>query len=284
MDLATIKKEVMIKLQDPDPDLFDRLDDFANEIVNMAVEEVEPPEFKVIGSVTTASNQLAFTGGTAEISVGDVITGGTGGAIATVISVTLTDTDWAGGTAAGTLGVTTQSGTFESETITSTTGSATIAGDSTAALYYTSMPSNFSGKLLFLGTESRDIHLHNLDELMNLYPDMDNVGDVTDVAIEGNTMYYQGIPSTAETIPLCFRRNPVAMTNALEPDGIPEYLHREIVVCGAAMLAWGLIEDGIEGQKVNYLAEKYQYMNGLQKFHSWVAKRRRNRPIGSWRY
>ena len=286
MDLATIKKEVLIKLQDPDPNIIDRIDDFANEIVNKAIEEVEPESFKAIGSVTTASNQLVFTGGSVVVSVGDIITGGTSGAYATVTSVTVSTGAWGTSDAAGILGVTTQIGTFQSEAITSDGGGAfNIAGDSTAALCHTSMPTNFSGKLLFLGSSERDILQHNLDELMDLYPDMDTVGDVTDVAVEGNTIYYQGIPSTVETIPLCFRRNPTDMIAlADEPDGIPSALHRDIIVCGAAMLAWDLIEDGIEGEKVNMLSQRYHYMHGIQLFHGWIAKRRRNRPVNSWRY
>ncbi len=286
MDLATIKKEVLIKLQDSDPEIFDRITQFANEVIRKAMEEVEPPEFKVLGSVTTASNQLSFTGGTDAFAIGDIVTGGTSGAYATVTSVTVSTGSWAGDDAAGVLGVTTQTGTFESEVLTSDNGgSGTIASDSTPALAYTSMPSGFSGKLLFIGTENRDIEVVDFDELVDLYPDMDTVGNVVRVAVVGSTLYYQGIPSTAETIPIVYRRNPTDMVaGTSEPDGIPEMLHREIVVCGAAMIAWDLIEDGIEGDKVNYLSQKFQFDKGMDRFHGWVRKRTSNRSKSVWRY
>ena len=286
MDLATIKKEVMIKLQDPDPELFDRIADFANEAIRIAVEEVEPPEFKVLGSVTTASNQLPYTDGSAEIVVGEIITGSSSGAYGTVTSVSLLSGSWVGGDAAGVIGVTTQLGTFESELITSSgTGFATVASDSTSALYYAVMPDTFSGKLLFIGSEDRDIYTRSLEELTALYPDMDTVGDVTNIAFDSTYLYYQGIPTTAETIPIVYRKDPIDMVaGTSEPDGIPEMLHRSIVVCGAAMLAWDSIEDGIEGNKVNYLSQKYHYDNGIKKFYSWVCKRKSNRPKNTWRY
>jgi hypothetical protein len=284
MNLATIKEEVMIKLQDPDPELIDRLVDFINEAVNNAIEEVEPESFKVYGTVTTASRQLAFTNGdVAAIAVGNTITGLTSGATALVTSVSVTGA-W-DGSAAGTLGITTQVGTFESETITTGTATASIASDSTAALYYTSMPSNFSGKLLYIGKDDRDINQHNLQELVELFPDMDTEGNVTDVAVEGSTLYYQGIPTTAETLVIIYRKNPTEMTsNTDEPDGIPELLHRKIIVCGAAMNIWNEIEDGIEGQKINTAVEKQFYDEGIALFHGFTRKRTRNSSRSVWRY
>ena len=62
--------------------------------------------------------RLAFTsGGTTEISVGDTLTGATGGATATVCCVTLTSGTWAGEDAAGELLIYGQVGTFESEEV-----------------------------------------------------------------------------------------------------------------------------------------------------------------------
>jgi len=77
---------------------------------------------------------IAFTsGGTTEISIGDTITGATGGATAYVDFVVLSSGSWAGGDAAGTFYVRNQSGTFESENLNvgASTNLATIAGDTT---------------------------------------------------------------------------------------------------------------------------------------------------------
>lgn len=76
---------------------------------------------------------LAYTsGGTTEVVAGDWIVGATGAAKALVLSVTLTTGTWAGGTAAGTLRICSQHGTFQSENIKVAAGTneATIAANS----------------------------------------------------------------------------------------------------------------------------------------------------------
>lgn len=79
--------------------------------------------------------ELAFTsGGTYEIDEGDVITGATSAATATVQRVALTSGSWAAGTAAGYIVFASQTGTFVAEDLNvgASLNVATIAGDSTA--------------------------------------------------------------------------------------------------------------------------------------------------------
>lgn len=75
---------------------------------------------------------IGFTsGGTEEVLIGDTITGLTGGATAIVTCVRLESGTWAGGDAAGTLCIKTQTGTFEAEGITRAVADCgTITGDS----------------------------------------------------------------------------------------------------------------------------------------------------------
>lgn len=86
--------------------------------------------------VKNRARTLAFTsGGTTEITAGNVITGATSAATGTVVSVTVSTGTWAGGDAAGTLTITKQTGTFQSEELNvgSTTSVATVGGNSSAA-------------------------------------------------------------------------------------------------------------------------------------------------------
>ena len=83
----------------------------------------------------TLGFELAFTsGGTTEIVEGNVITGATSAATATITRVVLTAGTWAGGDAAGKFIFTSQTGTFESENVDvgASANLATIASDSTA--------------------------------------------------------------------------------------------------------------------------------------------------------
>lgn len=79
--------------------------------------------------------ELAFTsGGTYVLAVGDVITGETGGATATITGISLESGTYAAGTAAGHITFASQTGTFQAETIKvgANLNVATIGGDSAA--------------------------------------------------------------------------------------------------------------------------------------------------------
>jgi hypothetical protein len=92
---------------------------------------------KVLGDLITClcgiEKRLAFTsGGTYAVKAGDTVTGATSHATAVVLAVTLTSGSWAGGNAAGTLRMRTQTGTFGAENLDVGTNLnvATIAGNS----------------------------------------------------------------------------------------------------------------------------------------------------------
>jgi len=79
-----------------------------------------PHGFLIDGVDTTDTTQrsVAFTsGGVIELRAGDVVTGATSGATAQIVSISVTSGTWAAGTAAGTLVVDNQVGTFQSENL-----------------------------------------------------------------------------------------------------------------------------------------------------------------------
>jgi hypothetical protein len=81
---------------------------------------------------TYTERVLAFTTGAHQIYPGAWIVGATSGAVAEVVSVTLTSGSWTGGNAVGTMEIKAQNGTFQSEnlTVAGQTLSAAIAGNS----------------------------------------------------------------------------------------------------------------------------------------------------------
>lgn len=65
------------------------------------------------------------------------------------------------------------------------------------------------------------------------WPTLDEAGDVQDVIVVGNKLYYQSIPDTADTLTLHFFRKPVEMDindRDSEPDGIPEHIQEDLLV------------------------------------------------------
>ncbi len=72
----------------------------------------------VIDDQVSMYSQIAYTsGGLLKPNVGDIITGNTSGETATIESYTTTSNTWAAGTAAGVMTLRSDSGTFQSETV-----------------------------------------------------------------------------------------------------------------------------------------------------------------------
>jgi hypothetical protein len=147
------------------------------------------------------------------------------------------------------------------------------------------MPEGFSGKLRYVGDSSGKIQIldNGVEELIESYPSLDTVGDVECVALQGNVLYYQGIPSTATDLVVLYYED----VNDLEaeddtPDYLPEYLHRELLVNKAATKEYSRIEDGMEGIKVNTVKYATAYEEAKQKLQEWIARRRRHNHRSRW--
>jgi len=94
----------------------------------------------------------------------------------------------------------------------------------TVSQAYSSLPTASSGKVTYVGDSSGELSYVTLEELLSLYPKMDEEGDVKYVAIDGSLLYYQPIPEDATLIYIIHRRTPTEMVNSDdEPDGIPSY-------------------------------------------------------------
>lgn len=146
---------------------------------------------------------------------------------------------------------------------------------------------DFSGRLLECADADENlVEIVSLEALFTLFPAMDTSGSVEYVAVEGNILYYQRIPSTAATLYILYRRKPTAMSEDDDtPDGIPEYLHRPLIVPGAAKKGFSLIEDGIEdSNKPNTFREMQAHDKAFLMYKEWVERRKRHLPRSFWKY
>lgn len=113
------------------------------------------------------------------------------------------------------------------------------------------MPITFHRGLQFAADSSgREISTYeSMIEFAEDYPLMDKVGRV-DAAVElGGTLYYQRIPTVAETLTLHFYRLPVDMVaDADVPDGIPSHLQVPLLVNHASWKLFDLIDDPVSGE------------------------------------
>ena len=126
--------------------------------------------------------------------------------------------------------------------------------DTSTSAAFVSMPATFQRNLQFAADSSgREITVFDsMIEFAEDYPLMDKAGRV-DAAIEqGGNLYYQHIPSVAETLTLHFYRLPVTMSEDSHlPDGIPLHLQESLLVNYAAWQLYKLIEDDLDEPGIN---------------------------------
>ena len=155
----------------------------------------------------------------------------------------------------------------------------------------TSLTGGFSGKLRRVRDADGDniTIFANLDLLMDEY-DMDEVGDVEAVALEGSTLWYMKIPEAVETLTALYYRNPATpSTDEDSPSDFPVHLHRDLFVHGTAWIVYDQIEDDVEEAKANATSQFWQSFDernrhsGITKFREWLAKTRRHNISSSWR-
>lgn len=126
------------------------------------------------------------------------------------------------------------------------------------------LPSDYGRGLSFVASESQDKRIQiysSFHKLLRKYPLLDDTGSVEFVAIKGNFLYYQPIPSSAETLTLHYYRKPTDMSASdSTPDGIPSHLQERLLVNYAAKEIYSMIEEAVKGKtpKQDKYEEKFQ--------------------------
>lgn len=113
--------------------------------------------------------------------------------------------------------------------------------------------------------QERRIMVHNSHVMfLKQYPVLDVVGDVTDVSVHGQRLYYQGKPASAETLTLHYHRKPSAIaSDSTVPVGVPEHLQYQVLCNYAAMLIFKRIEDGQDDGSPNTVRVKGAFYEGM---------------------
>jgi len=141
----------------------------------------------------------------------------------------------------------------------------TVTTSTTAA--FVAMPTNFHRDLqLVVSPTGSEIDIaHSFIEFAETYPLLNKAGRISESIEHGRKLYYQGIPTSAETLTLHYYRKPVDMSlDADVPDGIPSHLHISLLVNFAAWKAWEHIEDGLEGETPNTTRFKNSFLSAMR--------------------
>lgn len=147
---------------------------------------------------------------------------------------------------------------------------------------YVSLPSNYQKKCSAVIHVADERRIDKPNELYNYHRFIvrnpvpsGTGGSVSDVAIRGNTLFFDPVPSSEETLRLEYMRKPATLTNdgssTDEVEAIPPHLQQALLVPFAAKEIFNLIEDGIEGRKVNYESNLAAYMQALGELHLFLG-------------
>lgn len=143
--------------------------------------------------------------------------------------------------------------------------------------YYTNFPSSFSSRLLYAGNSDGryTILSGGVEELISLYPTLDESGDIKHLAQENTILYYQPIPVTATVITCIGYCVPPLLVNGTDtPSFIPSYLRRESIVNKAASIAYNIMEDSVDAGKVNTQVFSNLAVGGINKIMEYISRRR----------
>lgn len=103
------------------------------------------------------------------------------------------------------------------------------------------------------------------------YPGLDIGGDVVDVCVQGKTLHYQGAPSADQLLLVFYHRRPDEVSAGDDIDFIEETYQSDLLVSYAAAECYKLIENGIEGTKVNYNKWIADYTLALNEYGNFIG-------------
>lgn len=169
----------------------------------------------------------------------------------------------------------------------------TVAGQAWVSL--SSMTGGFSGRVTRFH-KSTVVVYPNLESLVDDYAGTDNedlleAGDVEAVAQEGNILWYQYVPATAESLTMTYYQNPPEFTDDnYEPPYLPGYLHEKLLVNGAAFMIYNDIEDDLDDVKINRTVNYNESFNsdkrdsGINLLREWISRSRVPHISSRWSY
>ena len=124
------------------------------------------------------------------------------------------------------------------------------------------LPADYQKNLRYCHSVTHNRQVRIVGSLLQSYrqfSELDQGGRVVHVMPKGRSLYYQRVPSTAETLRIAYYKYPDRLFSRWEkPTCLPVHLTHELLVSYAAWKLFSKIEDGVEGQKVNT-----QYYKGL---------------------
>jgi hypothetical protein len=152
---------------------------------------------------------------------------------------------------------------------------------------YTTLPNGtttYGGKVIYASVGGEPVTCFNtLEDIMQEYPAMDEVGDIESVAVEGQTVWYAKQPEEETAMLLLLYADPPELEDDEDiPSSIPKHLHRETIVRRVASVMFDMIEQGEDGSKINTIVQTEFYDKGITKLREFLASKRRGMSRSVW--
>lgn len=137
------------------------------------------------------------------------------------------------------------------------------------------LPADFQRDLRYCHsiTHNRQIRVKaSVLQMYRQFSELDQSGNVIMVATKGGRLYYQRVPSTAETLRINYWSYPERLTSRWQkPTCLPAHLVEDLLVNYACWKIFEKIEDGIEGQKVNTLYYKGLFDKAMEDLQEYIG-------------
>ena len=99
-------------------------------------------------------------------------------------------------------------------------------------------------------------------------------------ACEGRELWVMPYPQKEQELIVRYYRHPSPMEDGEDiPEGIPVHLQNYVLVDFALKELWSLVEDGIDGKKVNTEFHTARYQFGMQLLSSFYKDAPKKRPV-----
>ena len=151
----------------------------------------------------------------------------------------------------------------------------TTSADPTAQ--FIELPNNYQRHLSFCHSITNNRRVKIYGSVPLLYKDFCNLslnGMVYGIAVMNTKMYYYRLPGTPETLLINYWSNPTMYTATDIPTILPPTLHSDLLLNFLLWKSYALIEEGLDGQKVQTKYYKQEYMDALANLSAFVGAER----------
>ena len=140
---------------------------------------------------------------------------------------------------------------------------------------YASLPTNYMRCLHYCYSNTHTMKIKIYDDVRLLYREfsqLDLGGRVVGVARKGDRLYYQRIPSSAETLRIHYYKYPTALTvGTSQPDCLPEFLVRPLLVNYVAKEIFSTDELGLQGPKVDTEYHEAKFLQAMAELNRHIG-------------